>query len=87
MNHITNPLFDLFIIFKFAKIIWEKLEVNYRADDAGTSSWNENLCAEVLNENMKMCEELLANLLIEKFPPSWSYYRNKVKHKKKDLTL
>ena len=30
----------------------------------------ENLCAKVLNEGMKMCEILQANVLIEKFPPS-----------------
>jgi len=47
----------------------------------------ENLCAEVLNEGMKMCEILQANVLIEKFPPSWSDYRNHLKYKKKDLTL
>jgi len=47
----------------------------------------ENLCAEVLAEGKKMCEILQANVLIEKFPPSWSYYRNHINHKKKDLTL
>lgn len=46
-----------------------------------------NLCAEVLNEGLKMCEILQANMLIEKFPPSWNDYRNHLKHKKKDLTL
>jgi len=30
----------------------------------------ENLCAEVLSENIKMCKILQANMLIEKFPPS-----------------
>jgi len=34
-----------------------------------------------------MCEILQANVLIEKFLPSWSDYRNELKHKKKDLTL
>ena len=53
----------------------------------GTSHVYENLCVEVLNEGMKMCEILQANILIEKFPPSWSDYRNLLKHKKKDLTL
>jgi len=47
----------------------------------------ENLCAEVLNKGMMMCEILQANVLIEKFLPSWSDYRNHLKHKKKDLTL
>ena len=47
----------------------------------------ENMCAEVLTEGMKMCEILQANVLIEKFPPSWSDYRNHLKHKKKDLTV
>ena len=47
----------------------------------------ENVCAEVLNEGMKMGDILQANVLIEKFPPSWSDYRNHLKHKKKDLTL
>ena len=47
----------------------------------------ENLCAEVLNEGMKMFDILQANVLIEKFPPSCSDYRNHLKHKKKDLIL
>jgi len=34
MNHVTNPIFDLFITSKFVKIVWEKLEVKYRAHDA-----------------------------------------------------
>ena len=47
----------------------------------------ENLCTKVLNENVKMCEILQDNVLIEKFPPSWSDYRNQLKHKKKNPTL
>ncbi|KAK4381705.1 hypothetical protein Sango_2941800 [Sesamum angolense] len=34
-----------------------------------------------------MCEILQANVLLEKFPPSWNDYRNHLKHKKRDLTL
>ncbi|KAA0058501.1 ty1-copia retrotransposon protein [Cucumis melo var. makuwa] len=47
----------------------------------------ENLVANVLSEGMKMCEILQANVLLEKFPPSWNDYRNHLKHKKKDLKL
>ena len=47
----------------------------------------ENLCAEVLAEGMKMCEIIQANVLIEKFSPSWNNYRNHLKYKKMDLTL
>jgi len=47
----------------------------------------ENLCAKVLNEGMKMCKILQVNVLIEKFPPSWSDYRNHLKYKKKDLPV
>src|ERR1044072_2838318 len=47
----------------------------------------ENLVADVLKEGMKMCEILQANVLIEKFPPSWSDFRNHLKHKRKDLTF
>ena len=47
----------------------------------------ENLCANVLNENIKMSEILQVNVLIKKFSPSWSDSRNQVKHKKKVLTL
>ncbi|KAL0462670.1 UNVERIFIED_CONTAM: hypothetical protein Slati_0154600 [Sesamum latifolium] len=47
----------------------------------------ENLVADVLNEGMQMCEILQANFLLDKFPPSWSEYRNRLKHKKRDLTL
>ncbi|KAL0349104.1 UNVERIFIED_CONTAM: hypothetical protein Sangu_1138200 [Sesamum angustifolium] len=47
----------------------------------------ENIVADVLNEDMKMCEILQANVLLEKFPPSWNDYRNHLKHKKRDLML
>ncbi|KAL0378952.1 UNVERIFIED_CONTAM: hypothetical protein Sradi_3200700 [Sesamum radiatum] len=47
----------------------------------------ENLVADVLSEGMKMCDVLQANVLLEKFPPTWSEYRNHLKHKKKDLNL
>ncbi|KAM3338274.1 hypothetical protein P3S68_031491 [Capsicum galapagoense] len=43
----------------------------------------ENLTTDVLNKGMKMCEILQANVLLEKFPPSWSDYKNQLKHKKK----
>jgi ribosomal protein L15 len=36
---------------------------------------------------MKLCDVFLANVLLEKFPSSWTDYRNHLKHKKKDLTL
>lgn len=47
----------------------------------------ENLVADILAEGMKMCEILQANVLICKLPESWTDYRNKLKHKKRDLTL
>ncbi|PWA51807.1 hypothetical protein CTI12_AA414860 [Artemisia annua] len=47
----------------------------------------ENLVTDVLNEGMKMCEILQANVLLEKFPPLWNDYRNQLKHKKRDLSL
>ncbi|KAL0342716.1 UNVERIFIED_CONTAM: hypothetical protein Scaly_1934200 [Sesamum calycinum] len=47
----------------------------------------ENLVADVLNEDMKMCEILQADILLGKFPPSWNDYRNHLKHKKRDPTL
>ncbi|KAM3375572.1 hypothetical protein P3S68_014286 [Capsicum galapagoense] len=46
-----------------------------------------NLSVDVLNESMKICEIFQANVLLEKFPPSESDYRNQLKHKKKNLTL
>lgn len=39
---------------------------------------NENLTADVLNEEMKVCEIFQANVLLEKFPPSWSDYINQL---------
>jgi len=35
LNNMSNPLFDLFVNFKSAKIIWTKLEAKYGSDDAG----------------------------------------------------
>jgi len=44
----------------------------------------EILCAEVLAEGMKkMFEILKANVVIEKFQPFWTNYRNHLKHRKK----
>ncbi|CAN1845367.1 Retrovirus-related Pol polyprotein from transposon TNT 1-94, partial [Linum perenne] len=109
LNHMTNPIFDLLVINKSAKEIWEVLERKYGADDAGKKKYAvgnwlkfkmeedqpimdqvhkyENLTAEVLAEGMKMCEILQANVLIEKLPDSWSEYKNRLKHKKRDMTL
>jgi len=39
LNHMSNPLFDLFVTFKSVKIIWEKLEVKYGANDAGMKKY------------------------------------------------
>ncbi|XP_074318750.1 uncharacterized protein LOC141655575 [Silene latifolia] len=109
LNLMTNTLFDLFMVHKSAKTIWELLEKKYGADDAGKKKYvvgkwlgfqmvddkpimeqvyvYENFCADVVNEGMKLDEIFLANVLLEKFPPSWSDYRNHLKHKKKDLSL
>ncbi|KAK9670368.1 hypothetical protein RND81_13G196800 [Saponaria officinalis] len=90
LNHMVNSMFDLFMVHKSAKTIWKLLEKKYGADDAGQRKYvvhvYENLCADVLNEDMKMCEIFQANVLLEKFSPSWSDYRNHLKHKKRDLT-
>ena len=45
------------------------------------------MAVDVLKEDMKICEIFQANVLLEKFSPSWSDYRNQLKHKKKNLTL
>ncbi|XP_075103456.1 uncharacterized protein LOC142178036 [Nicotiana tabacum] len=39
LNHMTNPLFDLFINYKSAKVIWDSLEKKYGADDAGKKKY------------------------------------------------
>ena len=41
----------------------------------------EKLTGDVLNEDMKICEIFQANDILEKSPPSWSDYRNQLKHK------
>jgi len=38
LNNMSNPLFDLFVIFKSTKIIWTKLEAKYGFDDAAKGS-------------------------------------------------
>ena len=39
LNHMSNPLFDLFITFKSTKVIWEKLEMKYGANDVGKKKY------------------------------------------------
>ncbi|GAA0186774.1 hypothetical protein LIER_34062 [Lithospermum erythrorhizon] len=109
LNHMVDNMFDLFIIHKSAKIIWEALEKKYGVDDAGKKKYVvgkwlafkmvdgkpimdqghvfENLCGDVINEGMKLDEIFLANVMLEKFPPSWSEYRNHLKHKKREMPL
>ena len=99
LKNMSNPLFDLFVKFKSAAIIWTKLKAKYGSDDAGKRKYvidkwlqfqivddksimeqvhsYENLCAK---QSMKMCDILQANILIEKFPPSWSDYRLSLIH-------
>ncbi|XP_074276914.1 uncharacterized protein LOC141600571 [Silene latifolia] len=109
LNHMTNTLFDLFMVHKSAKTIWELLGKKYGADDVGKKKYvvekwlgfqmvddkpimeqvhvYANFCADVVNEGMKLDEIFLANVLLEKIPPSWSDYKNHLKHKKKNLSL
>ncbi|GAA0152025.1 hypothetical protein LIER_10612 [Lithospermum erythrorhizon] len=39
LNHMVDNLFDLFMIHKYAKVIWEALEKKYGADDAGKKKY------------------------------------------------
>ncbi|XP_059310099.1 uncharacterized protein LOC132061272 [Lycium ferocissimum] len=39
LNHMTNPLFDLFVTNKSAKEVWDSLEKKYGADDAGKKKY------------------------------------------------
>ncbi|GAA0141407.1 hypothetical protein LIER_02556 [Lithospermum erythrorhizon] len=133
LNHMVDNLFDLFMIHKSTKVIWEALEKKYRlmmlvrrnmlwengylggsieeiwADDANKKKYVvgkwlefkmvdgkpimyqvhefENLCTDVTNEGIKLDEVFPANILLEKFPPFWSEYRNRLKHKKRDMPL
>ncbi|XP_074277389.1 uncharacterized protein LOC141601026 [Silene latifolia] len=96
LNHMTNILFDLFAPNKSAKVIWDSLESKYRLDDAGkkkyvVGKWLQFIMEDgkpiVINEEMKLCVVFLANVLLEKFPPSRSDYRKVLKHKKKDMSL
>jgi len=68
----TNPLLDLFVIFKSTKIIWEKLKIKYGAHDAGKKKYlvGEWLCFQIANDKpiMKQVhfyENLCAEVLSE----------------------
>ncbi|XP_075075906.1 uncharacterized protein LOC142162833 [Nicotiana tabacum] len=39
LNHMTNPLFDLFINYKSAKLIWDSLEKKYSTDDSAKKKY------------------------------------------------
>ncbi|XP_070036332.1 uncharacterized protein [Nicotiana tomentosiformis] len=39
LNHMTNTLFDLFINYKSAKVIWDSLEKKYGVDDTGKKKY------------------------------------------------
>ncbi|KAK9683745.1 hypothetical protein RND81_10G161700 [Saponaria officinalis] len=72
LNHMTNTIFDLFMIHKSAKVIWESLESKYGSDDAGKKKYVVGKWLEFVMQDVS---------------PSWSDYRNHLKHKKKDLSL
>ncbi|KAK9668837.1 hypothetical protein RND81_13G090100 [Saponaria officinalis] len=97
LSHMSDTLFDFFMVHKSAKLIWESSEAKYGADDAGKKKYvvgkwlefhmvdgkpimeqvhvYENLCADVVNEVMKLDDIFVANVL------------NHLKHKKKDMSL
>ncbi|XP_021764848.1 uncharacterized protein LOC110729418 [Chenopodium quinoa] len=56
--------------------------INFKVDDEKPIMTQvhdyENMVTEILGEGMKMCETLQANVLLEKFPPSWNDYTNLV---------
>ena len=39
LNNMASPLFDLFVNFNFAKLIWTKLDANYGSDDVGRKKY------------------------------------------------
>ncbi|KAA0063948.1 ty1-copia retrotransposon protein [Cucumis melo var. makuwa] len=39
LNHISDPMFDLFVVQKSAKDIWSTLESQYGGDDAGRKKY------------------------------------------------
>jgi len=72
LNHMTTPLFHLFVTFKYAKIIWEKLKVKYGANDAGKKKYaaGEWLHFQITNnkpimEHVHVYENLYAKVLSE----------------------
>ncbi|XP_074293228.1 uncharacterized protein LOC141620194 [Silene latifolia] len=72
LNHMSNTLFDLFMVHKSVKTIWESLEKKYGADDAGKKKY-------VVGQWLGF--QMVDNKpIIEKFI-------NNLKHKKKDLSL
>ncbi|XP_021631823.1 uncharacterized protein LOC110629217 [Manihot esculenta] len=71
-----------FIIGKFYK--WEM--VNDKDIKAQINEYHK-LIEDLKSENIPLQEELVAGLLIEKLPTSWSDYRQQLKHKHKQLSL
>ena len=45
------------------------------------------LINDLVIENIKLPEPFMAGYLIETFPDSWKYYKNSMKHKRKQMSL
>ena len=71
LNNMSNPLFDLFVIFKSVKAIWTKLEAKYGLDNARkkkyvVSKWlqfrimDDKLLIEQVHTYENMCAQVLA---------------------------
>ena len=67
----ANPLFDLFVNFKFAKLIWTKLDTKYGSNDDGKRKYvigkwlqfqitNEKPIMEQVYTYKNLCAEVLA---------------------------
>ncbi|KAK9733344.1 hypothetical protein RND81_04G061500 [Saponaria officinalis] len=74
LNHMTNTLFDLVMIHKSAKVIWESLESKYGFDDAG-------------KKNILLVNGLNLLCKMKSFPPPGPTIETILSIRKKNLSL
>ncbi|XP_019154615.1 PREDICTED: uncharacterized protein LOC109151151 [Ipomoea nil] len=91
LQRVSDPLFDMFSLYKSAKQIWDLLKEKYGADDAGRRKYAvhefENLVADMKAEGAVVNEVVLCDSLVDKLPESWVDFKNKMKHDQRTYTF
>ncbi|CAN6718843.1 unnamed protein product [Malus baccata var. baccata] len=93
LNALDDSLYDVYVVCKTTKELWESLEKKYKTGDVGSKKFvvgkflDYKMVDSMSFKGMVINESFQVASFIEKLPPSWKEFKNYLKHKRKKMTL